>query len=722
MAQAKKNPKTKGGAEVASTTSKAYLRAVIDTVIDGIITIDEGGIVQTFNPAAERMFGYSASEVVGRSVNMLMPEPHHGEHDGYIGRYLKTGEAKIIGIGREVEARRKDGRTFPIALAVSEMQVRGERMFTAIVRDITERRRAEEELHARARQQAAVAQLGHKALSGVSMPVLMDEAVNLVGQTLNVEFCKVLELLPDGDALLLRAGVGWKKGLVGKATVPTAAESQAGYALLSSGPVVVEDLRTETRFSGPPLLKDHDVVSGLSVMIHGQKQPFGVLGAHTTRHRRFTPDDVNFVQAIANVLADAIERKRAEVALRESEARHRELFELSPIGIWEEDYSGAKRMIDRLREEGVRDFRRYFREHPEVLRQMAQAIKVIDVNPALIDIYRASDKEAYLRAVTDSSRIEQWCRFYEEELAALAAGEGRIVVEHPDKAYDGSDIVTRTVTQIGEAYKDSWARVISTEEDITEQKRIQAQLIQASKLSTLGEMATGIAHELNQPLSVISMAAERAMDKFEGGDVDLEFISERLKQVIAQTERAAAIIDHMRIFGRLEEDKAPTRIDPRPAIEGALDTIGEQLRVLNIEVTTDLPRMCSPVLGHEVQLEQVVLNLLSNARDAIEASRGQTDRKGEPPGVIGVNVVVAESGKKIKMVVRDTGGGIPEAVIGRLFDPFFTTKEKGEGTGLGLSISYGVITDMGGRIEVANVEGGAEFTIRLPAAEAEQAA
>lgn len=122
------------------------VRAIVDTVLDGIITIDSVGTVETFNPAAELIFGYDKEEVIGRNVKMLMPEPYHGEHDGYLDSYLKTGDAKVIGIGREVTGRRKDGRSFPMELAVSEMQVSGQRMFTGIVRDITERKEAERQL------------------------------------------------------------------------------------------------------------------------------------------------------------------------------------------------------------------------------------------------------------------------------------------------------------------------------------------------------------------------------------------------------------------------------------------------------------------------------------------------------------------------------------------------------------------------------------------------
>jgi PAS domain S-box-containing protein len=181
-----------------------------------------------------------------------------------------------------------------------------------------EARRAEEELRARERQQAAIAGLGQHALSGVEAPALMKETVELVAQTLEADCAKVLELLPGGDRMLLVAGVGWKEGLEGVATVDTGSDSQAGYTLNSDAPVIVEDLRTETRFSGPPLLHDHGIVSGISVVIRGGNGPYGVLGVHTTSPRLFTLDDVYFVQAVANVLGSAVQRQRIEEQLRTS--------------------------------------------------------------------------------------------------------------------------------------------------------------------------------------------------------------------------------------------------------------------------------------------------------------------------------------------------------------------------------------------------------------------
>lgn len=124
----------------------ARLRGIVDTAVDGIITIDERGIVETINPAGERIFGYPANEVIGHNVSMLMPEPYHSEHDGYLERYRRTGERRIIGIGREVRGRRKDGTEFPMDLAVSAAQMGRRRIFTGLVRDITERKRLEQEI------------------------------------------------------------------------------------------------------------------------------------------------------------------------------------------------------------------------------------------------------------------------------------------------------------------------------------------------------------------------------------------------------------------------------------------------------------------------------------------------------------------------------------------------------------------------------------------------
>lgn len=183
--------------------------------------------------------------------------------------------------------------------------------------DITGRKRNVEELETRARQQEVVAELGLRALASSCPQSFMDEAVALVAHTLEVEYCKIIELLPEDQELLLRAGVGWEEGLVGNATERVEYDPQAGYTLRSSEPVIVEDLDAETRFGPSPLLREHGVVSGITVAIPGRDGPFGVMGAHSSRRRSFSESDANFLQAVANVLAAAIERKQSEKSLRE---------------------------------------------------------------------------------------------------------------------------------------------------------------------------------------------------------------------------------------------------------------------------------------------------------------------------------------------------------------------------------------------------------------------
>ena len=161
-------------------------------------------------------------------------------------------------------------------------------------------------------RQAAVARLGQQALAGMGYDDLAQSAAGLLADIMGVPFVEVLQLTADRRKLLLVAGVGWNEGLIGSATVKAGLGSQGGYTLATVGPVMLDDLATETRFSPPPLLVDHGVVSGLTVVVGSPAHPFGVLGAHTTEHRVFADDDVNFLQTVANVLAAAIERRGNE--------------------------------------------------------------------------------------------------------------------------------------------------------------------------------------------------------------------------------------------------------------------------------------------------------------------------------------------------------------------------------------------------------------------------
>jgi two-component sensor histidine kinase len=200
-----------------------------------------------------------------------------------------------------------------------------------ICRDVTDRARMHRELRIRANQQEAVARLGAQALTELGLQRFFDDCVNTIADTLDVELVKILELVPGDAELLLRAGTGWGPGLVGTALVSTARDSQAGFTLAAGGPVIVENLASEARFGGQPLLHQHGVVSGLTIPIAGRDgRTYGVLGVHSTRRRTFSENDVSFLAAVANMIAGAIQRRqldqRHELMIRELRHRSGNLF------------------------------------------------------------------------------------------------------------------------------------------------------------------------------------------------------------------------------------------------------------------------------------------------------------------------------------------------------------------------------------------------------------
>lgn len=253
------------------------------------------------------------------------------------------------------------------------------------------------------------------------------------------------------------------------------------------------------------------------------------------------------------------------------------------------------------------------------------------------------------------------------------------------------------------------------EQKSRELDRQHIQLIQSSKLATLGEMATGIAHELNQPLSGIRTRAQLVNKGIERSLFTAERIVQNQNEIIQLVDRITRIIDHMRIFARQDQLRfAPFKLSQ--SVEGALSLLGEQLRIHAIEVETDVPEDLPPVLGEPLQVEQVILNLLSNARDAVDSRAEQERAEGRRQGHKQIRLRLHPLGEgELALEVRDNGLGMSEDVRAKIFEPFYTTKPVGRGTGLGLSISYGIIASHNGRIEVDSAPGeGSAFRVILP--------
>jgi histidine kinase len=247
--------------------------------------------------------------------------------------------------------------------------------------------------------------------------------------------------------------------------------------------------------------------------------------------------------------------------------------------------------------------------------------------------------------------------------------------------------------------------------DITSRLETEQQLIQASKLATLGEMSTSVAHELNQPLTVIQTISDFLLRKMrQGRPPDQAALTEMAEGIGRHIARATGIISHMREFGR-KNGHALEPVDLGAVILRTFELFSQQLKVRNIEVTFDIAPDLPPVSAQANPLEQVFMNLLLNARDAVEERWGRAAKPGEKR----ITIAARLDGEYVSATVADNGGGIAPHIIGRIFEPFFTTKEVGKGTGLGLSISYGIIKDYGGEIVADSTPGeGARFTIRLP--------
>ena len=481
-------------------------RAMVDTAVDSIVVVDHIGTIRSVNQATERLFGYAAIDLIGNNVNMLMPRPYAGEHDGYLANYLRTGTKKIIGIGREVAGKRKDGSVFPMELSVGEARDGGEPIFVGIIRDITERKAAEAAL-----------------------------------RESELRWRSIVDTVPDAIILIDAAGI--------VESFSHAAERLFGYSA--------------------------DEVIGKNVKLL-MPQPYR--NAHDGYLERYLRTGERRIIGIGRIVVG--QRKNGETFPMELAVGE---F-ASPSGNF---FTG------------------------------------------------------FVRDLTDRQEAER-----------------RI-------------------------------------EDL------QTELLHASRLSVMGQMASTMAHELNQPLTAVTNYLEAGRHLISTGAAPGERIADLMEKAVAQAQRAGEVIRQLRLFvSKGETERRTQNLNQLVEEALALGLVGS--RQLGVRVLLELDHDLPPVVVDPVQIQQVILNLVRNAVEAMEAVERRE-----------LTVATRATGDEVEATVSDTGPGIAPELADRLFQPFVTTKKTG--MGLGLSICREIIEAHHGHLASATRGGGGTvFRLTLP--------
>ncbi len=654
-----------------SELSRLELEAIIGALPVLLFVLDADDVYTDFRIGGHVVPYVPPERFMGRSLLEVLPEPPARELADAVARARLTGQDVTVEYCLPGPTGRESFEVRMVPLDAGRV--------AALVVEVSERTKAREQLAAKLRQQSAVATLGQIAMRTDDLQELLDAAARAVADTLDVEFSKVLEYEGAGQTLLLRAGHGWRPGLVGHARVGTSRESQAGYTLASEEPVVVLDLAAERRFSGPPLLQEHGVVSGISVAIRGRERSYGVLGAHTATRRQFTADETLFLEGVANTLAQAVERHQILTRLREREERFRLLIDRSAdlIGVFSTQgivqFAGAS--VERVL--GYR---------PEEL-----------IGRSALDYVHPDDREAAERGF--------------QVLAQSPGGTTRVTIRYRHR--DGSYRVLES-TGINLAHVPAIGGIVVNSRDVTDRRSLEERLGQSQRLESVGRLAGGIAHDLNNILTAILANAD-LLTAVRPRDTAGQ---EELEEVVRSSLRARDLVQQLLAFAR-KQVLAPQVLDINRSVRDS-ERLLRRLLPENVALRLRLGEPLGPVRADPSQLEQVLINLAVNARDAMPEGGALTietadvtldaDFAGAHPGAI-------TPGPHVMLAVSDNGIGMPAEVLAHAFEPFFTTKAPGLGTGLGLATTYGIVKQSGGFIYAYSESGvGSSFKIYFPRA------
>lgn len=632
---------------------KSQLNAVRAQVVDAIVMMDENGVIASLNPAAERIFGIVSAQTFGMPVEHLLDidaQTLEGFAAGASPAVSAPGQAD-----HEVTGRHRDGRLIPMEMSVSRVTLADARYFMVILRDISERKRAEE------RRLKAISLLEATLEATADAIVVVDSDRTI--QTYNGKFQEMLKvprsILDGRDSRLLLTHTS------SQSTDP------AAYAAR------VEELYAHPGMEASDLIRFRD---GRAFRRHSRSQ-------------RINGDIVGRVWSFSEITS----QERAMAALRESEARFRTIFEQTEDAI--------------------------------VLLQL-DSCQIIDVNPTAERLY------GYSREELMAGGLDRFC--HPDELATLQAAVCRIDRDRSNnldqlvcvRKGEEEIIVSVRAKQIvleGEVVSYCTFRDITERVRMEEAARdIQARLIQTNKMTSLGVLVSSVAHEINNPNNYI-LANSRLLSRIwqdvaplleeyarENGEFQLgglastevaRSLPELLEGISDGSRRIREIVNNLKDFSRAGRSALDGRVDLNRVVGVSATILGHQIRKHTDSFHLELGDGIPEVRGSSQQLEQVVINLIVNACQAL------TDRHQG----IWLTTFTEPGRGEVCVRVRDEGCGMPDDVRARVLEPFFTTRLDAGGTGLGLAISISIIAEHGGTLDIQSTPGaGSTFTVRLP--------
>ena len=573
-----------------------------------------------------------------------------------------------------------------------------------------------DDFSARISRSAAIAELGQFALLGHDVDGLLRLAADLVCEILGVEYSKVLHQPAAGEPLVLVAGSGWSDHVEwGVTIVPCDANSQAGYTLLSNETVLVEDLALETRFVGPPLLLEHGVVSGMSVLIQGQDRPYGVLGVHSTHRRRFTDDDGDFLRAVANILGGALASMHS-VEQAEQSARYNTALAVcaqhllassgddriqQALGalfvatdatyvfvernVTDPELGFCSQVVAEVEDDDATDFE-LDNEYWELVpwENMPTTRAALEAGMPISIIPEQLEGPEYDQYAADPYPVQS-----ELEVPILANGEWAGLIGFADQTmvrrWTDTDVslLTTTATMIGAFW---------------ERDEAQKRLEQANQAKD--SFIASVSHELRTPLTAIVGYGEILLE--ESGTLSDEDREELTRTVVRQGNDLANIVNDLLLAARADINRlhvTQVRLNLRDEVSRVLDGF-DQVKVADIRITGE----AIAAAGDPERVRQVLRNLVSNAL----RYGGDT-----------IRVELTSEEAIAKVLVCDNGTAIPEEDRQKIFQPYQrarNTRGLTESLGLGLAISRQLAQLMGGDLACRNNGGESIFEFTLPIA------